>query len=524
MSRSPMNLARVAIILAAMAWPTPNAGAATEVEAALGQAVDAIRGGRAAQASEILEAAASQWSEDPRVFNLLGVVHAQQGRSAAAEEAFQRALELAPTFVGAHENLCRLYLSGIPTGFASTAQALAAHEAWLRADPSSEQARYETALLQTLEGLGGRALGTLDGLSPESRRRSMALAVRFAALADAGRLDEAAVAAKTLAAAPDFTEQDVTPLLARLAETAPGPTLSLLEGMVDSGNPSALTLFHLAKLQRAAGDQAAARGTLERAFQLDPRSAAPLIELAHLEFEQRDYKKTLGLLAHARDLDPENPHVHFFFGLTAVEMNLAVEAEESMTKAVELRPDAPYYRYSLGAILLTNGRPDQALEHFERFRSALPDDPRGDLSVGLAHYEAHRFEEAEPALAAAAKAPETAPGALYHLGRIALQTRQFDQAVERLRAAVDAQPAYAEALSELGVALLRVGDLEAADEAVHRAAELEPDSYRVHLNLLFYYRRTSDPRAEKQKQRFDEVAAERAQLAKELLRRVEARP
>ena len=46
---------------------------------------------------------------DPRIYNLLGVIDAQENDFAAAESSFQRAIQLDPRFTGAYLNLGRLY-------------------------------------------------------------------------------------------------------------------------------------------------------------------------------------------------------------------------------------------------------------------------------------------------------------------------------------------------------------------------------------------------------------------------------
>jgi cytochrome c-type biogenesis protein CcmH/NrfG len=46
---------------------------------------------------------------DPRIYNLLGVIDAQENNFTAAESNFQRAIQLAPRFTGAYLNLGRFY-------------------------------------------------------------------------------------------------------------------------------------------------------------------------------------------------------------------------------------------------------------------------------------------------------------------------------------------------------------------------------------------------------------------------------
>src|ERR1700757_362159 len=79
--------------------------AASERSAAIGRL---IQNGQFEQARGALATALESHANDAALWNLLGVVNAQEKRTAAAEQAFLKAVRLAPELGGAWLNLGRL--------------------------------------------------------------------------------------------------------------------------------------------------------------------------------------------------------------------------------------------------------------------------------------------------------------------------------------------------------------------------------------------------------------------------------
>src|SRR6266540_2971235 len=77
-----------------------------------------------------------------------------------------------------------------------------------------------------------------------------------------------------------------------------------------------------------------------------------LEHLARVAHKERDYRGALGYLAHARDLKAGDARIHFFFGMVCVDLDLGVEAYNSLKEAVRLEPDNPAFNYALGAVSL----------------------------------------------------------------------------------------------------------------------------------------------------------------------------
>jgi Tfp pilus assembly protein PilF len=68
------------------------------------------------------------------------------------------------------------------------------------------------------------------------------------------------------------------------------------------------------------------------------------------------------------------------------------------------------------------------------------------------------------------------------------------------------------------------GNLEQARAELDRALQLDPDSFQGNNELLVVYRRTHDPRAEKQAELLKKLDQDRSKRAELMLRTVEVRP
>jgi tetratricopeptide (TPR) repeat protein len=463
---------------------------------------------------------------DPNVWNLLGVVQAQQSNYHGAESSFQKALTLAPGFTGAYMNLGHLYQENVKRDPEALKKGAATYERWLKFDPANPEAHYQCAfLLMRLESFQA-SLDHLSRVAGDMQDRPPALAVRCADYGGLKRQPEAAAAADRLLKSPDLQEIDVTEILPPLmAQHQEALALQLLEGLAGRGLASPNSLLQLAALYQSAGKLDRARATLESVAQLQGSVSVPLLlDLAHLAYKQGDREGTLGYLAHARDLDPNNATVHFFFGMVCGEMNLMEEAYRSLKKAADLNPNNPYYNYATGAVIMSRSDVHEAYPYFKKYCQEKPNDPRGRLALGAAYFYGFDLELARQEMEGVVAYPQTTASAHYFLGRIANRQGDFATARSELLKALQARPQYADAYAELGLLDLKQKHYPAAEEALRKAIDISPANYTANLNLMILYQRTNDPRAEAQGKRFEEISKQRNEKQKEFLRTIEVKP
>ncbi len=361
--------------------------------------------------------------DDPRLYNFLGVVDAQQQNFGDAESNFKRAIQVAPRFTGAYMNLGRLYQEASVKDPSYNEKALNVYNKVFAIEPGNTEARYQAALLLSRLGKPDASLRELSQIPGEEQHRAAALSLQCADEAALQHKDLAKASGMELLKAPDLTEADVLPIIQVLVRNhQSGLATMLLESVVTRSAASPAAMEQLAALYEAEQRLGDARQMLTRALEAQGQpSAALLRHLAKVAYKAGDLEQALGYLAHARDLEPGNAATHFLFGLVCIDLKLPPEAEESLKQAVRLDPRNPYYNYALGAVQLGRHNPDGAIQHFKIFREIKPQDPRGSFALGVAYYDADQTDAARRELELAARHSQTRAGALLYLGRLALR-------------------------------------------------------------------------------------------------------
>jgi tetratricopeptide (TPR) repeat protein len=478
-----------------------------------------------AQASRLVSEATKQFPGDAGFDNLQGVIAAQQGDYAAAENSFHQAIKRSPKFTGAYLNLGRLYQEHSGSDPQAQHKALDVYRRVLGYEAKNTEANYQSAVLLLQFGKYQDSLNHVARLPADIQGAAQTLSVACADYAGLGNRKGADDVAAKLVANPDFSEADVQ-------QAVPGLIVGKRDDLIVSFmetlqkrkalSPEMLRTLGLAYERN--GKLVEARAALEKSVTKDDLSVALLLELARVAHKQKDYQGALGYLAHARDLEPNNAKLHYYFGLVCVDLNLVAEARNSFEKAVQLEPENAAYNYAMGATSAFRHDPAEAVPYFEKYLKLKPDDPRARLALGDAFFRAKDYDAAAPWLREAAKAPDTAASAHYYLGSIALQERRLDEAFSELEQALKAKPDYADAIAELGQYYLTRKDYANAGRQIRRALAIEPDHFSANFYLLTLYTRTGDSRREEQAKRWEELQRLRDEKTQEYLRIVEVRP
>lgn len=513
------------LALLALLTTSGNARLAAQSPETVQRIQQLLESGDTASAQAVLTQA---WRESPDragLYNLQGVINAQEGDFASAEANFRKAIKLAPDLEGAYLNLGRLYQEHISKDVAARDKALGVYDSLLRFSPNQVEANYQSAVLLMQKGLYPASVNRLNKLPAEAQNRAQALSVKCGDNAGLGQDEKAEQAAKQMLGSTDLAEADVTsilPILSKRKNNALAATL--LEGLKARQLASFDSLQSLGLLYKSMGRLAEARQTLEAAAQLQPGSVPNLLNLARVADEQKDYTGALGYLAHARELEPNNAAIHFFWGIVCIEQDLAEEAYQALKKAVTLDPRNAYYNYALGAVVMERENGSESIPYFQKYCELKPHDPRGRLALASAYFNSYENAKAEEVLKAISNNPQTAAGAHYYLGRIANRKGDYAEAIRELQRALEVHPDFADAYAELGLVHLKQAQYPQAEEALLRALKLNPDSYLANLNLMVLYQRTKSAKADEQAKRFEEIKKERASRAQDLLRAIEVEP
>lgn len=485
-----------------------------------------IQAGALASARARLIAVLNVTPDDAVTLNLLGVINAREGQFRAAEHCFQRAIAAAPSFVGAYLNLGRLYQENQLRDPNALKESLAAYESALKVDPSNPEANYQAAFVLWRRSLFQNSLDRLQHLQRFAQHRPQALAVGCADYAGLKKTRQAQEMCDALLQQSDLAELDATTVLPQLlAQRQYKLAIRILAGLNLRGLASPRTLHQLALLYEGEGDLEHARATLERIADREPRiSPSTLADLARVAYKQKDLDSALGYLAHARKLDPDNPSLQFFFGMICLQEDYLQEAYMALRRAAELKPDNAHYNYAAGVAMLNRRDVREAYPYLRKYCQLKPGDPRGHLALGAAYFYGNDPDLARKEIAHAAEIPQTAADARYFLGRLEMQEGNFPAAIADLRKAIEISPSYADADAQLGYALVKLQRNVEAEKYVRRALYISPQNYTANLSLMILYRRTRDPRASDQIDRFNKLRQIQERREREFLRRIEVQP
>jgi Tfp pilus assembly protein PilF len=498
------------------------AGPSSSLRDILQQAQDLIKQGNLSAARNQLSDALTTYPHAGGLYDLLGVVDAQQGNYRAAETSFKKAIEADPRLTGAYLNLGRLYQENSGKDSAALRKGVETYRRLLTFDPRNVEALYQSALLLELQGSFRASLEQVSRLPAGDQERAQVLSVICADSVGMGQGAQADDAASRMLQSEGLAEADVTSILPTLEVHGRSDlAVRLLEGLVKRQVAGVRSMHDLGVAYLRQGKLDQARKMLERVAESQSNSAAPLLDLAHVADQQGDHQGALGYLAHARDLDPQNAAVHFFFGMVSVEEDLLEEAYRSLKQAVILAPDNAYYNYALGMVAQQRANPNEAVPYFKKYVALRPGDPRGPLQLGVTYFEGHQDDLAEKELKEAVQHRETAAVAHFFLGRIDNQKGAYSDAFHELETALALEPNYADPYAEEGIIHMKQKAYAAAEQALRRALAIDPNHYAANLNLMMLYQRTGDKRAGQQADKFEEVKKKRAERAKLSLRSIE---
>ncbi len=481
---------------------------------------DAIEHGDLAGASRLLDPAIREFPRDGGLLNLRGIVHAQRNETSEARRDFAQAVRLSPDLKPAWQNLARAcQMEATQDATAATC----AMDGWKRVlhwNPGDQEAHNGLALLYQVQGRFADSLHELAELPSAAAN----LMLRCLDLCGLGRIPEAKVTAYRLARDATFSETDLDPIPGPLQSSRSAPVLAvLIEGLDSRQAASPKTLRRLAVAYEQSQRIAEARKTLERVATLEPNNTVDLLELARLADLARDYEGALGYLAHARDLEPNNSRIHYLFARIATEMDLPVEARRSLDRALALEPDNPDYNYAMGTVILASRDAAASLGYFQKFVRARPESAAGHYALGIAYFTSGDYAKAKAELRSVEDGPKGA-GAKYFLGRIARAEGDSDAAAHYLQQSIALLPAFAPSHTELGRVWMEAGKLDQAHSELDRAVQLDPRNFQANSQLLAYYKRTRDSRAEKQQELLKQLDEDRSKRAELMLRTVEVRP
>ena len=457
----------------------------------LAEAIKAISSDDLPQAERLLNTVLAALPDDPDALNLLGVVRAKQNRAAEAERLFRRALVRSPAHVSAHINLGELLLTTNRSEEA-TVVLLRAHKlapnrpeinlklATLYLEKNNYQRAYEHLGLVPREAFSDDyfllSLRTLIGLKQADRVRS--LDREFRELGSGS--PEANAEFAMLLAKGGFNEE----------------ALSLLNAAYEKSPTSFAVLYGLGVVNAALKQFGKAEEILSAALKIKPDDVATLRALARVARASGNLEKALSHLVEARRLAPNSPVVLYDFGITALQMDLVLDALPVFQKLHRDHPKEVSYLYALAAAHLRKGETVETARLMNNYVALQPRDPSGYYLLGASLLGQDHFLKARVALERSLSL-RADPDTEYLLGVAIEKLGNRAAAIETFQRVVDKRPDHAAAFAALGSAYREMSKYTEARAALERAVQLNAEDLRANYQLGLVYAKLGDNEAAK---------------------------
>ena len=314
--------------------------------------IELLQSGSESEAEQLCRRAVDE-NGDVNFIALLGTILARRDELQEAESHLRRAVQIAPAYPKANEELGSVLLNR-----GKAEEAIPFLRKATELSPSSAECFFK---------LGGalKLAGDNNGASAafaESQRLSPTKA----------KLEEAS----RLFATKKFREAE------KLAQEL------ILENPRDV-NAALL----LSKIAMDAACYADAETLLRRIIHIAPRFITAWHELAAAVKEQHRMEETLEILAHALSLDEGNSESHYRYAAALATAGKTLESVEYYEKSIDLNPQQVGALVGLGHVLKTLGNYDEGIEAYQRARDLKPN--FGEIYFSLSNLKTYRFSDAD---------------------------------------------------------------------------------------------------------------------------------
>jgi tetratricopeptide (TPR) repeat protein len=248
------------------------------------------------------------------------------------------------------------------------------------------------------------------------------------------------------------------------------------------------------RVTRAAGLLDQARAACNRAIAIDTNLAPPYITLARIDAIAGNTALATTEVEKALQLDPRSAEASGAQSEVFEAEGRSTEATASVQKAIDLAPDDWRWKVALGNYFYAGGKLEEAAEQYRKAVDLTPDNANALLDLGLAFLQLGRYDYA---LSNLQKSAQIQPSffAYSSLSEVLTAQGKFSDAVEMSKKARDLNPTNYLAWGNLASAYLWSPDgHDQAMDAYRKAIELAevarketPADAQLLANLGGYY-------------------------------------
>lgn len=441
-----------------------------------------------------------------------GVTAYERGDTAAAREAFQKALSINASEVTAHT-----YLGIIADSAGDLKEAERHFSAAVRAEPNRASARNNYGAILLRSGRPNLAAVEFERslkLDPNQPNALVNLAqIRFAGGTPDDLRASAELFKRAFAIKPDVEiARALTAISLRLKDHASASTY--YQNYATALNAESATRAHdpaaRAELGAAlfeAGLLKEAEAELTAAVSLNLADTESVVRLARVYLARNDLRGA------GRTLEASVARGHDSAGIYALLADVYEQsghlenAIPAMRLAIQRDPKSEKYRFDYGILLTNSNAPGAAVIRLEESIQSFPSSSRLWFALGFANFKLDKNEEAERAFRKAIDLdPKFAPAFAY-LGLLRAKTGAYAEAISLYERALGADPKLAVVHHLIADTMLKQmnADNKVIETHLRRSAEMDPTFMPARLSLAKLFMRS---------QRWTEAVAELEQVIK----------
>lgn len=414
--------------------------------------------------------------------NLRGGVMLAIGDYAAAEKAFNDALEVDPTFLPAAKNLVRIHLKNQDVDGARKVYQTLYEKAPERADVISTVLDFEILNDGNPDDIR-RYYDKVTRVEPEAILPRMAFAQWVLAQGDKRGALAVVRDAQTVAPQNPIVLAVLGRMLVANGDFEEG--VSVLQARVDQRRNDPKALTDLAIAMRRNGDDVGAERALKSAIELDPESQATNTEYAKLLISKDRFSEVLPMLRKQQNGKAESLYAYLLEADVLGKQGKLEPGIAVLRKALEIQPN------TVAAITLhkLQRAAGQSAEADKGLRSWMADHPKDLIVKAYAAEQAlarNDYAEARQLYEALLEEKPENVSAINNLAWIAQQTED-PKAIEYAQKAFALAPSNPAVLDTLAMIQVEQGDFDAGIGNLLRALEIDPKATAIRLNLAKAY-------------------------------------
>jgi len=211
----------------------------------------------------------------------------------------------------------------------------------------------------------------------------------------------------------------------------------------------------------------------KQAIQIDPELYKGHYELGRISFEKKDYPAAKVSLKKAFDLNPKDADVYGMLGQMFYGLDLYEEAVDSLEIALEMSPQTHWLHLKLADTYFYGLRErEEAGRHYLQAAESSDSDPDVHFGVALFHRYKSEYIKAEKHLQKAMALDEENPKYKRELDDMLSEKKEMKPVIQKLKQAIEKNPGDPKPVAKLAGYYLRWRKHNKAEEQYQKAVQI----------------------------------------------------